>query len=87
MLAATGPASGEGQRQPGPHERVRPEHHRVFYYLFAALLALALLAWWLIDRSRFGLGLKAIREDEDKAEALGTPTLAYKLIVFVISAH
>ncbi|MGS2618847.1 branched-chain amino acid ABC transporter permease [Micromonospora sp. LZ34] len=65
---------------------LRPEHHRVFYFLFAGLLGLALLAWWLIDRSRFGLGLKAIREDEDKAEALGTPTFAYKLVVFVVSA-
>ena len=65
---------------------VRPEHHRVFFFLYAGLLALALLAWWLIDRSRFGLGLKAIREDEDKAESLGTPTFAYKLIVFVVSA-
>jgi branched-chain amino acid transport system permease protein len=65
---------------------LRPEHHRVFFYLFAGLLGLALLAWWLIDRSRFGLGLKAIREDEDKAESLGTPTFAYKLVVFVVSA-
>ncbi|MEU5947610.1 branched-chain amino acid ABC transporter permease [Micromonospora sp. NPDC047465] len=65
---------------------LRPEHHRAFYYLFTGLLALALLAWWVIDRSRFGLGLKAIREDEDKAEALGTPTFAYKLVVFVVSA-
>jgi branched-chain amino acid transport system permease protein len=65
---------------------LRPEHHRVFFFLFAGLLGLALLAWWLIDRSRFGLGLKAIREDEDKAESLGTPTFAYKLVVFVVSA-
>ncbi|WP_127542455.1 branched-chain amino acid ABC transporter permease [Actinoplanes sp. OR16] len=71
---------------PRPFDLTRPEHHRVFYYLFAALLAVALLAWWLIDRSRFGLGLKSIREDEDKAEALGTATFAYKLIVFVVSA-
>ncbi|SNY54728.1 branched-chain amino acid transport system permease protein [Paractinoplanes atraurantiacus] len=71
---------------PRPFDLSRPEHHRVFYYLFAVLLAIAVLAWWLIDRSRFGLGLKSIREDEDKAEALGTPTFAYKLIVFVVSA-
>ncbi|MEV6301627.1 branched-chain amino acid ABC transporter permease [Actinoplanes sp. NPDC051861] len=71
---------------PRPFDLTRPEHHRVFYYLFAGLLAVALLAWWLIDRSRFGLGLKSIREDEDKAEALGTATYAYKLIVFVVSA-
>jgi branched-chain amino acid transport system permease protein len=68
---------------PGLH---RAEHHRVFFYLFAGLLAVALLAWWIIDRSRFGLGLKAIREDEDKSEALGIPTFAFKLAVFVVSA-
>jgi branched-chain amino acid transport system permease protein len=64
----------------------RAEHHRVFFFLFAGLLAVALLAWWLIDRSRFGLGLKAIREDEDKSQALGIPTFTYKLVVFVVSA-
>src|SRR5678816_1985455 len=56
------------------------------FYLFGGLLAAVLVAWWLIDRSRFGLGLKAIREDEDKSEALGIPTFAYKLVVFVVSA-
>jgi branched-chain amino acid transport system permease protein len=71
---------------PRPFDLSRPEHHRVFYFLFAGLLTVALVAWWLIDRSRFGLGLKSIREDEDKAEALGTATYAYKLIVFVVSA-
>jgi branched-chain amino acid transport system permease protein len=65
---------------------LRPEHHEIFYYLFCALLAAALLAWWVIDRSHFGMGLKAIREDEDKAQALGTPTAAYKLVALVISA-
>lgn len=65
---------------------LRPQHHAVFFYLFVALLACALLAWWAIDRSRFGLGLKAIREDEDKAQSLGVPTLRYKLVAFVVSA-
>ncbi|WP_212747161.1 branched-chain amino acid ABC transporter permease [Streptomyces montanus] len=65
---------------------LRAEHHRTFYFLFAALLAAALVVWWIIDRSRFGMGLKAIREDEDKAQSLGTPTYTYKLVVFVVSA-
>ncbi len=65
---------------------LRPEHHEVFYYLFAALLGATLLVWWLVDRSGFGMGLKAVREDEDKAQALGVPTFAYKLIAFVVSA-
>jgi branched-chain amino acid transport system permease protein len=65
---------------------LRPEHHRVFYFLFCAVLAAALLTWWVFDRSRFGMGLKAIREDEDKAQSLGTPTFAYKLVAYVVSA-
>ena len=32
------------------------------------------------------MGLKAIREDEDKAQSLGVPTFSYKLAVAVISA-
>lgn len=81
----TGGSSGLVVPRPFP-DLLRPEHHRVFYYLFAGLLALAVLCWWLIDRSRFGLGIKAIREDEDKAESLGTPTFAYKLVIFTVSA-
>ena len=81
----TGGSSGLVVPRPFP-DLLRPEHHRVFYFLFAGLLGVALLGWWVIDRSRFGLGLKAIREDEDKAESLGTPTFAYKLVIFAVSA-
>ena len=82
----TGGQSGLRVPRPFDPEVLRPEQHERFYYLHVALLALALLVWWLIDRSRFGLGLKAIREDEDKAQSLGVPTFNYKLAVFVISA-
>ena len=77
-----------GLRVPRPFDEsvLRPEQHERFFYLHAALLAVALLAWWAIDRSRFGTGLKAIREDEDKAQSLGVPTFNYKLTAFVISA-
>ena len=64
----------------------RTTNHVLFFNLFAAVLALALLTWWFVDRSRFGAGLKAIREDEDKAEALGVPTTAYKVTIFALSA-
>ena len=43
------------------------------------------ISWW-IRRSKFGLGLLAIRDDEDKALAVGVPAHAYKLTAFVISA-
>jgi branched-chain amino acid transport system permease protein len=82
----TGGSNGLRIPRPFGEEVLRPEQHERFFYLHAALLAIALLAWWLIDRSRFGVGLKAIREDEDKAQALGVPTFNYKLVAFVISA-
>jgi branched-chain amino acid transport system permease protein len=57
-----------------------------FYYamLIMAIIALG-ISWW-IRRSKFGLGLLAIRDDEDKALAVGVPAHAYKLTAFVISA-
>jgi ABC-type branched-subunit amino acid transport system ATPase component/ABC-type branched-subunit amino acid transport system permease subunit len=57
-----------------------------FYY---AMLVLAVgsvaLSWW-IRRSKLGTGLVAIREDEDKAAAIGVRTPAYKVLSFVASA-
>ncbi|WP_219807479.1 branched-chain amino acid ABC transporter permease, partial [Streptomyces sp. SM14] len=82
--AFTGGSNGLVVPRPFP-ELLRPEHHRVFFYLFAALLGVMLLAWWAIDRSQFGMGLKAVREDEDKAQALGVPTRNYKLAAYLIS--
>jgi branched-chain amino acid transport system permease protein len=49
-----------------------------------ALVAIA-VSWW-IRRSKFGLGLLAIRDDEDKALAVGVPAHAYKLAAFIVSA-
>ncbi len=41
---------------------------------------------WAIRRSRFGAGLRSIREDEDTARMLGVPTERYKRTAFIISA-
>jgi branched-chain amino acid transport system permease protein len=75
-----------GLRVPPISDLDRTTNHLLFFNLFAGLLLLAILTWGFIDRSRFGAGLKAIREDEDKAEALGVPTTAYKVAVFALSA-
>ncbi|MCG5214053.1 branched-chain amino acid ABC transporter permease [Streptosporangium sp. KLBMP 9127] len=76
-----------GLRVPTPFRELnRGESHLVFFYLFLVLLVLALLTWWVISRSRFGSGLKAIREDEDKAESLGVPTTAFKVVAYGLSA-
>jgi ABC-type branched-subunit amino acid transport system ATPase component/ABC-type branched-subunit amino acid transport system permease subunit len=57
-----------------------------FYYSFMGLLAVSLLLCWWIRRNKFGMGLIAIREDEDKAATVGVNTPVYKLLAFAASA-
>ena len=57
-----------------------------FYYSFVALLGVSLLMSWAIRRRKFGMGLIAIREDEDKAATVGVNTPVYKILGFVASA-
>ena len=57
-----------------------------FYYAMLALATLSLGVSWRIRRSKFGLGLLAIKDDEDKALSVGVPTPAFKLTAFVVSA-
>ena len=57
-----------------------------FYYVGLALLVITLGASWWVRNSRFGLGLLAIRDDEDRAEGLGVKTGPSKLAAFVIAA-
>ena len=57
------------------------------FYLLALILALLTLAGaYLVTRSRLGLGLFGIHDDEDVAEVEGVPTFRYKLIAFAMSA-
>ncbi|WP_028923853.1 branched-chain amino acid ABC transporter ATP-binding protein/permease [Pseudonocardia acaciae] len=57
-----------------------------FHYALLALLAGALLLSARLRRTRLGMGLLAIREDEDKAATIGIGTHAYKIVGFVLSA-
>ena len=57
-----------------------------FYILCFILAALAhFLLRWLYS-TQFGLAINAIRDEEDKAEAMGIPTLIYKQIGWGIAA-
>jgi branched-chain amino acid transport system permease protein len=58
---------------------------RPFYLAMLALLGLALLCAWLIYRSKLGLALFAIRDDEDKAKGVGIPVTGAKVTAFAIS--
>ena len=57
-----------------------------YYYVMLLLALVGLAVSWGIRRSKFGLGLLAIRDDEDKALAVGVPARRYKLGAFVVSA-
>lgn len=56
------------------------------YWQLVALLALVLLTAWIIQRSRLGLALRVIGEDELVARHLGMNTTKAKVSLFVISA-
>jgi branched-chain amino acid transport system permease protein len=61
-------------------------YNQPFYYVGLALLVLTVAMSWAVRRSRFGLQLLAIRDDEDRARGLGVKTGRVKLIAFVLSA-
>lgn len=57
-----------------------------FYFLFFVLgFTLLLVLRWLYS-TKFGLALNAIRDDEEKAEAMGLHTRRYKRTAWAISA-
>jgi branched-chain amino acid transport system permease protein len=60
-------------------------YNQPFYYVALVILILTVLVSWLVRRSRFGLQLLAIRDDEDRALGLGVKTRRVKLTAFVIS--
>lgn len=57
-----------------------------FYYALVAILALQLLMTWWIRRTKLGMGLIAIREDETKAATIGINLPVEKIIAFVASS-
>lgn len=57
-----------------------------FYYYSLALLLVAVLVMWRIVRSPFGLCLRSIRENPDKAEYVGVSVRQYRFRAFLVAA-
>ncbi len=57
-----------------------------FYYVALGILVFAVILSILVRRSRFGLQLLAIRDDEDRALGLGVKVKAVKLTGYTLSA-
>ena len=58
----------------------------ITYFLIIAVMALSMIVSLAIKNSKFGLGLFAIREDEDAAVVLGVNATTYKAIIYSVSA-
>jgi branched-chain amino acid transport system permease protein len=56
-----------------------------FYYYMLVIAIGAVYVSYRIRHSKFGLGLRAISQDEIKAEVAGIPTSYYKILAFAIS--
>ncbi|HMF22569.1 MAG TPA: branched-chain amino acid ABC transporter permease [Pseudolabrys sp.] len=64
-----------------------PEAQKLFFYFLLFGLAFVVLVFlrWLYS-TNFGLAINAIRDDEEKAEAMGLHTRRYKRVAWSISA-
>lgn len=77
---------GAGSGMDAPQARGDMDIGELIYYLSMALavITFAVLAW--LYTTRFGLSINAIRDDEDKAEAMGLPTTRIKVMAWTICA-
>jgi branched-chain amino acid transport system permease protein len=57
-----------------------------YFYTAFALLALSLLLMGLLVRSRWGLFLRAVREDEQAAAASGVAVARFRILAFAIAS-
>jgi len=66
---------------------IPPLSNNLIAYYFLLVLAVGVTAMsYVIKRTRWGLGLKAILADEVAAEVTGVGTVAHKMVMFVLSA-
>ncbi len=71
--------------QTGPQNMVFEEQFYYYYLMFALMIAgIVFLRWF--ENSKFGIGLVALREDEEAAEGVGINVYRTKIIGATISA-
>jgi branched-chain amino acid transport system permease protein len=80
-----GGARGAYTLRPAQAPLIGGDYVQYLFLLMLLLAAAAVVCARAIERSRLGLGLAAIRDDELAAEAAGVPTLRLKLIATALS--
>jgi len=61
-------------------------NNTTIYYVMLGILVILLLAAYLIRRSKYGLALQSIGEDEEAAAHIGINVTVLKTIIFAVSA-
>lgn len=75
-----------------PYERgndflmFRFDERLAYYYVAAGVMVIGTLILWALVKSPIGLMLRAIRDDQDSAAALGVRTLGLKVLAMSVSA-
>ena len=69
-----------------PAELLRSYNLASRYYLSLGVLVLTVLVSAYLTRSKLGLGMMTVREDEDAARAIGVDVFRHKLAAFSLSA-
>jgi branched-chain amino acid transport system permease protein len=77
--------AGSGMSAPGFPDSLG-ERSFFFYYVFMGIAVATFAALKWLYEGRFRLAINAIRDDEDKAEAMGLPTVRYKTVAWCVSA-
>ncbi len=63
-----------------------PPGSEFFYFILLAFMVFVVGISSFLEKTKFGYGLKAIRESESSAELSGVPTLALKIRAYVLSS-
>jgi branched-chain amino acid transport system permease protein len=62
-----------------------PTNTTGYYYVGLALTVIVMSILYIFGKSKYGVILRSIRDDEVKAKSMGINTTAYKVAVFVLS--
>jgi len=60
--------------------------HTVFYYVILTAFLVSVVSMWRLVHSPFGVALRAIRDNAERAEFVGIPVRRYRWGAFVLSA-
>lgn len=87
LLIITNTDITRGQLGISGYGGLMPPNSRLGYYYIALAFAIFIVgALALFARSRYGVILRTIRDDEVKAECVGVDTVRYKIFAFVLSS-